>query len=113
MWNCRHAECHNPGNCVICSKTGVTWCPHQNCGYENPELPNAPTEQSEPATPPGITWTPTLAGNLLKFAFVVATVAGSWWLLCSSTSLRREERDPLSPNTEAPAPDFSPWEPES
>jgi hypothetical protein len=117
MWECQHAECHNVQNCAICSKEGATWCPHQGCRHQNPARPMLSRAQSRAqprsAGPRGITWTPTVAGNVLKVAFVAAAAAGTWWLLHSGGSGSPEERALLSPDAGAPTDDFSSWEPQS
>ena len=113
MWECQHAECHNVRNCAICSKEGATWCPHQECRHQKPARPMLSRAQPQSAGERGIPWTPSLAGNVLKFAFVAAAAAGTWWLLHSGSSGSPEERTLLAPGTGAPTDDFSAWEPQS
>jgi hypothetical protein len=113
MWNCQHPECHNVQDCAICWKEGVTWCPHQECRYQNAEQPPATPEKPHSTKTRGTAWTPTLAGNVLKLLFVAAAAAGTWWLLRSGGSGPPEDHDLLSPDSGARAADFSPWEPES
>jgi hypothetical protein len=113
MWDCQHAECHNPADCAICYKEGATWCPHRGCRYPNEARPTLTANGPQSDGMRGITWTPKLAGQVLKFGFVALAAAGTWWLLHSSDSVPVEESDPLAPTAAEPADDFSAWEPES
>lgn len=113
MSNCQHDECHNVQNCAICSEAGATWCPHQNCRYQNFRRLAATTTQRQSAGARGIAWTPTLAANVLKAVFVAAATAGTWWLLRSSATRPAGEGDSLLPDAGPSPADFSSWEPES
>jgi hypothetical protein len=110
MWDCQHAECHNPEDCAICYKEGATWCPHRGCRHHNQTRPT-PTEKQQSDSTRGIAWTPTVAGQVLKFGFVAIAALGTWWLLHSSDRARAEESVPLAPAAPEPAEDFSSWEP--
>jgi hypothetical protein len=114
MWDCEHVECHNPDDCAICYKEGTTWCPHRGwCRYPNQERPIPIAEKPQSESAHGVTWTPTVAGQVLKFGFVAAAILGTWWLLHSSNIESARESALLAPATAEPVDDFSPWEPES
>jgi len=108
MWNCQHSECHNPLNCAICSKEGVAWCPHQECHFQRRGFPTA-KQQSIRA--PGIAFTPTATGNMLKLLFVAVAAAGAWWLLQPGRSASAYDPDLLSSGANSSGAEFSSWEP--
>lgn len=113
MWNCQHAECHNVQNCVICSKEGATWCPHQHCRRQILRQPTATATHQKSEGVRGTAWTPTLAANFLKAAFVAAAAGGAWWLLRCCATRPAGEGDSLLPDSGPSPADFSSWEPQS